>query len=76
MQMILSHAGVRVQTLKQPDKHGHELAISLPETSFELSRDRAEALVSLLTVALDAPQDQPIPAANSGDLVFLKRQAD
>lgn len=58
MHMVLSHDGIRVQTLKQPDKHGREIAVSLPEASFELSRARTESLISMLLMALDATSDK------------------
>ena len=81
MQIILNHEKVRVHKLAKPvDRKGEllEIAVSMPEAGFELTRDRAEVLAALLAIALDATGSCPIkvPTEAAENLVFLRRQAD
>lgn len=80
MQIILNHKRLRVQASSQPKDPKAAVLVSAPEFDFGISRDRAEELIAMLTVALDAtgerPDDSPIATAIEDNLVFLRKQAD
>jgi hypothetical protein len=78
-QIVLNHQRIRVQASAEVKNHEQAIMISAPDFGFELSRERAEALVVMLNSALDAtgPRCKTLIDLTGPDApVFLRRQAD
>lgn len=52
-QAIFSHHGMRVQSTSAPKKPNQAVMVSAPEFGIELTREKAESLITLLSMALD-----------------------
>ena len=62
-----------------PKKPNQAVMVSVPEFGIELTRARAESLVTLLSMALDltGPRERtPIDLTGPDAPVFVRRQAD
>lgn len=78
-QATFYHHGMRVQSTSAPKRPGHAVMISAPEFGLELTRERAESLITLLSMALDltGPRERvPIDLSGPDAPVFVRRQAD